>query len=437
MASPGSAGDAPADPPPDAGQRYLPLRPDEALELCLSDLPADDRPGLRQVSDLLGALVHASYRERWQRAKDAYAPFSPDVEARAQRADAGSPDGPEAEEHLVAELRSVLDAANYDEVPRSVLDDALGESSVFQVRLDADLDDFADLLLFRRGLTHRHERQERWWGLRSQELDYLEYRRVVLYARYRDRQWFADRGRDVDALPFLPGKAVLKLFQEVPEKDLEMLLPNTEVRMRTIDKVVIGVPALASGIVVAVTKLATALGLLLLFLGAAVGLRSRSPELDTGTLVTLLGGFVAVGAYLWRQYGKFTSRRTSFMKTLSENLYYKTVGAGPGVLFTVLDAAEEEDVKEALLAYRCLLDGPLAQEVLDERVEERLRTSGRLDGQRVDFEVADAVGKLERLGVVRQQDGRCVALGLDDAVTALRTRWRELGDALAPAAAPD
>ncbi len=415
----------------DAAQRYLPLRVDEVVALCAQRVGPGDADGFHRVAGLLRALLHASYRERWQRAKDAYAPFSPDTETQEQRPDTASAGSGEAQQRLVDELREVLDAANYDEVPREVLEQALGESSVFRVQLHAELDDFADLLVFRRGVAQRSDTLERWRGLRTLHVDYLEYRRVVLYARYQDAAWFRERGRDLDELPFRPGRAVLKLFQEVPEKDLEMLLPNTEVRMRTLDKVLFGVPALVSGIVVATTKLATALGLLVLLVAAGLGLRRRAPELDTGALFTVLGGLTALGGYLWRQYGKFTSRRTSYMKTLSESLYYKSIGDGPGVLFTVLDSAEEEDVKESLLAYAGLLEQPLTADVLDAQVEQLLADSGRLGAARVDFEVSDALGKLERVGVVRRQGGSWAALPVEQAVQALRDRWRELGDGLA------
>ena len=57
-------------------------------------------------------------------------------------------------------------------------------------------------------------------------------------------------GRDVDRLPFTPGSTIIKLFQDVPRADLEMLFPNAQVRMRRIDKLLIGVPAVVSGIIV-------------------------------------------------------------------------------------------------------------------------------------------------------------------------------------------
>ena len=61
---------------------------------------------------------------------------------------------------------------------------------------------------------------------------------------------------------FEPSSTIVKLFQNVPKADLEMLFPNSEVRMRPIDKVIIGSSALIGGAVVLVTKLGASLLLL-------------------------------------------------------------------------------------------------------------------------------------------------------------------------------
>ena len=45
----------------------------------------------------------------------------------------------------------------------------------------------------------------------------------------------------------------------MPKADLEMLFPNSQVRMRTIDKAIIGGSALVGGAVVLVTKLGVVL----------------------------------------------------------------------------------------------------------------------------------------------------------------------------------
>ncbi len=396
---------------PEVGQRYLPLSTDEVVQLV-----TEDHPDLADVARLLRSLVHARYRERWEQAQSAYAPFGPDAETPATDDQA---------QGMLAELVPLLESANYDEVPREVLDRALGESAVFKVRLHAQLDDFTELRFWRRSAAPRRDTVSRWFGLKKDDVDYLQYDRVVLWARYQDEDFFVRQQRD--DLPFAPGSALLKLYQDVPEADLEMLLPNTEVRMRTFDKVVIGVPAAISGIIIAVTKLATALGLLFLLGASTVGVRDQAPQIDRATLFTLLAGLAAFFGYLWRQWSKYKNRRIQFMQTLSQNLYGKTLGDGPGVLFTVLEAAEQEDVKESLLAYRGLVEEPLTADALDDRVEGWLRPLCPLP---IDFDVADGLRTLESLGLARRQSDAWRASEPAEAVDTLRDRWRRLGDAL-------
>ncbi len=392
--------------------RYLPFTGSAAVDLATHDLDPAAADDLRRTSGALGAVLHARHREYWARARST--------------AEAGGED-------LVRELGRLLDRANYDEVPRQVLEDALGEAALFAVDVKADLDDYAELRFWRRGVRHEEQTVERWRGLRNRTVSFDEYDRVAMYARYHEAEHFTAAGRELDGLGFEPGTEHVKLFQDVPEPDLEMLLPGTSVSMRLVDKVFIGVPALVGGVVVAVTKLASAVGFLVLFIGAYVGLRNDPPDVSTGVLVTLFGAFAALGSYLWRQWSKYKSRKTQYLQRLSEGLYLRTLADGPGVLHTVLDGGEAEDFKEALLAYRGLLDGPATSADLDGRVEARLHDRC---GDDVDFEVPDALGRLAELGLATRTDGAggdetvWRAVPLEEAPDVLRTRWRELGDAL-------
>lgn len=406
------------------GERHVPLTTPEVVELCTRGLGEADAAQFSALADRLGAVLHATYRDWWRNVKTLYLEHSPDrrgpdPDERLQAVD------PETNERFVSELRTLLDAANYDAVPREALERALSEESVFRVRLEVDLDHYEELLLFRRGAADRQETVKRWYGLRRKEIRFIDYRRVVMYARYRDAAYFRKHDIDVEKLNIEPGRAFMKQFRDVPEADLEMLLPNTDVRMRTVDKLVIGVPAAIGGVVIAATKLVAAAGLLVLLLGAWLGFSDRPADLSFGRLATLLGGLVAFGAYVWRQWSKFKNRRIHFMKTLSENLYVKTLADGPGVLFSVLDAAEEEDTKEALLAYRCLLDGPRTAEELDDAVESWLREDARVT---LDFEVSDAIAKLAALGIARPEGERCAAATLADAAESLLRIWARIGE---------
>ena len=103
----------------------------------------------------------------------------------------------------------------------------------------------------------------------------------------------------------------------------------------------------------------------------------------------------------------------------------------------LLDAAEEEEGKEAVLAYHFLrtADGPLTAAELDGRIEEWF--TRRWDAT-FDFEVADGVDKLRRLRLVDDDGrGRLTAVSLDDAKRRLDETWDGLFayDAAPPAGA--
>ena len=42
---------------------------------------------------------------------------------------------------------------------------------------------------------------------------------------FKDEAHF-EANKDIDDLPFRPGSTIIKLFQDVPRADLEMLFPN-------------------------------------------------------------------------------------------------------------------------------------------------------------------------------------------------------------------
>jgi hypothetical protein len=145
-------------------------------------------------------------------------------------------------------------------------------------------------------------------------------------------------------------------------------------------------------------------------------------EFNQQHLVALGLGLMALAVYLFKQIGKFKTRKLRFMKALTENLYFRNLDNNVGVFFHLTDAAEEEEFKEAVLAYFFLLtaDMPLAREELDRRVEEWLAHKYEC---RVNFEVDDALKKLQRFGIVQFEGDRLHCLPLDKALRRLDRIW--------------
>jgi hypothetical protein len=92
------------------------------------------------------------------------------------------------------------------------------------------------------------------------------------------------------------------------------------------------------------------------------------------------------------------------------------------VFHRLANDAEEEESKEAILAYYFLLtsEDPLSRAELDRAVESWFESSWQCA---VDFEIDDALHKLLTLGLVTESGGRFSALSIDDGIRLLDQRW--------------
>ena len=122
----------------------------------------------------------------------------------------------------------------------------------------------------------------------------------------------------------------------------------------------------------------------------------------------------------------FHRAKHKHLASMIRNLYYLTLANNSSVLNRLVDSAEEEEYKETLLAYFFLwrrLDQPeeWTMERLDAQIEAFLKSVSTVE---INFEVADALGKLFRLGLARRDaNGRLQALPIDQALVALDRHW--------------
>lgn len=408
-----------------AGERFIPFRKSSIVTMCADEVPADERDSFQAFAELLASLLHHEFRARLEALKDAYHPFNPDTDTRTV-GELSADDRAAAQERLVGELSALAEAANFERVSSEDLEHAFAEEGLLKVRLEADFGDFEQVLFYRRGEHTREEQVKRLFGLRRRSITLTNFAKVLVYVKFKDAAHFGGSGKKVDRLPFEPESTIIKLFQDVPRADLEMLFPNARVRMRGKDKLLIGVPAVVSGVIVIVTKVLAALLPVLLLLAFWLGVRHEPVELNHGQLLALAAGLAALGGYVARQLGTFKNRKIQFMKALSENLYFRNLDNDAGVFHHLLDAAEEEEVKEAVLAYHFLrtAEGPLTADELDRRIEGWF--ASRWDAT-FDFEVDDGVGKLRRLRLADEDgQGRLTAVSLDEAKRRLDETWDNL-----------
>ncbi|WP_117215621.1 TMEM143 family protein [Allorhizocola rhizosphaerae] len=384
-----------------SGEHFIPFRKADIVAMLADEVDEAEREPFRGFARMLAVVLHLRFHERIEALKDAYHPFNSDSDTRTV-AKLGPQEREAARGRLEAELTELARAANFTEIDPAELDRAFTEHSLLKVRLAVDRSAIDRILLFRRGEATVTREVPVLFGLRRKSVTVTEYSRVLVYARFRD------------------GRTIIKLFQNVPREDLEMVFPHVQVRMRGIDKWLIGVPAIVSGIVMIATKLVTSVGLLLLLIAFWMGLHDDPVTLDRTGLVTVGIGLTALGAYFVRQVTNFKNRKILFMKALSENLYFRNLDNDAGVFHHLLDAAEEAEVIEALLAYHFIRTAPkpLTTDDLDLAIEDWFAQRW---AERVDFEVDDGLRKLREFGLVREDGaGLLTAAPLNEAARLVR-----------------
>ena len=377
--------------------RFIPFRKQDIVEMCRKELPnSHDSDSFKQFSDLLSSYIHFDYHSVLESLKNDYAPFDPNADTRLLNA-LSDEQKRQCQQSFATNFANVLNAANYEKITEQDLQDALTEESLFKVRLEVEFEDFEQVVFYRRGESQKSETLRSFFGLRKQLIEFTNYDRVAVFITLKDASHFSKKNKA--PVGFEPGSTIIKLFQNVPKADLEMLFPNSEVRMRRIDKVLIGASAAVGGSVVLATKLGPTLLLLAALFGFWLGLKDTPVQLTKQHLLTIGMGFGVLGGFIFKEWSKFKNRKIKFMKALSDNLYFKNLDNNAGVFHTLIDSAEEEDVKEALLAYTFLLKNPagLNAAELDKTIENWFEQTHKC---KLDFEIEDALDKLERMELV-------------------------------------
>jgi hypothetical protein len=137
-----------------------------------------------------------------------------------------------------------------------------------------------------------------------------------------------------------------------------------------------------------------------------------------------LAPFMLLGGYAYKQYAGYQNTKKTYAKMLTESLYFQNLDNNAGVITQVVDEAEEQECRETILAYYYLWKHAPSQGwnsgQLDDYIEMELE--GKLN-MKIDFEVDDAIAKLEKLGIVKKHGENYVAVGIDEALERLDYRW--------------
>ena len=345
-------------------EHFLPFRVDVLLERMLLDerLGDKEREAFRVLRRLLGDRFHYEYHATLESLKNDFVPFDPDCETLA---DVEYSPGQlhEIRLRLYESLRRVLDIGNYRELTPEQFAECLEMQPIGGLSVHVDTNDFDEFHVYYRGVRHREEtvRVLFFW---QRLIPLVCLNRVFVIARFK---------------PEFGGQVLIKMFKDVPVENLKIIAPKVKLGMPIFARIKIGGSVIGS-LVPPVSKLIFAFAMSWVY------------------FFVILGGFLIAA---FKGLMSFMNSRTKYMQVFSSSLYYRNLSNNNAALTTLLDAAEVQELKEALLGYYILYvngEHAMTMQELDAAAETWVE---RQFGHRFDFEVNDAVRKLVDKEIVR------------------------------------
>ncbi|KAH7851651.1 hypothetical protein Vadar_014766 [Vaccinium darrowii] len=195
----------------------------------------------------------------------------------------------------------------------------------------------------------------------------------------------------------------VKHFKNIPMADMEIVLPEKKN------------PSL------------TPMDWVTFLASAIVGLVAvvRSLDTPTGDLWVMFAILSTVIGFCAKTYFTFQQNMATYQNLITQSMYDKQLDSGKGTLLHLCDDVIQQEVKEVIIAFFILMEqGKATMQDLDLRCEELIMEEFN---ERCNFEVDDAVQKLQKLGIVsRDTIGRYYSVGLKRANEIIGTTTEEL-----------
>lgn len=350
----------------DAREHFLPVRFEVIRDTLLAEQGFSDteRQSMETLARMLREHYHHDYHGELLALKAAFAPFNPDRETVWEPE--FSPAEEEAcRERLIRGVRHLLGVSNYRVLTEAQFNECLKLQPFGGLSVTVDTHAFQEFHVYYRGVRQT-QRTDTLFYLWRRTRDVQEMKRVFVLARYKEAYG---------------NKMLAKLFRDVPVENLKIIAPEVRLGLPIFDRFKIG-GSVFGGVFTALYKLVFAatvsvwvfLGFLFFF------------------IVALVKGVLG-----------FFNSRTKCLQVYSSSLYHQNLSNNVGAINSLVDQAEDQEVKEAFLAYAFLYlhrDERLTEAELDTRVERWLEARF---GFGMDFEVDDALRKLREKGILQSE----------------------------------
>ncbi|KAF2301782.1 hypothetical protein GH714_029181 [Hevea brasiliensis] len=195
----------------------------------------------------------------------------------------------------------------------------------------------------------------------------------------------------------------VKHFKNIPMADMEIVLPEKKnPGLTPMDWVKFLVTAIV-GLVAVISSV-------------------EMPKADLWVIFAILSTVIG---YFAKTYFTFQQNLAAYQNLITQSMYDKQLDSGRGTLLHLCDDVIQQEVKEVLISFFILMEqGKATMQDLDLRCEELIQEEF---GESCNFDVDDAVQKLEKLGIVaRDTLGRYYCVGLKRANEIIGTTTEEL-----------
>ena len=389
---------------------FIPFTREQITKMLLDKgkLDNDQFDKFEQFCLLLNSIYHFEFHRDLEELKSTYRNFNPDVEITANEEENFNFE--KIEDKFNSALIRTLTEGNFEKVSNENLHAAMEEEGIFPVSCVIDFDAFEYYEIYYQGTRTSKDEIKTWIPFKSKEIEFKLYDRIVFFYKVKNQEFFESNPKKTK--PGIPGKIYIKFFRNIPESDLEMMFPNPKPEMKFIHKMQIFLPLLAGfGVLIQKT-----------IIGPKFYNTGTNP-LEEGLSYGLIALLIVLGGYVLRTFLGYKNVVQSFLGEIAQSLYFKDKGNNQGVFSMLIDSAEEQECKEALMAYYFLLTTKkkMNQDQLDDNIEEWLDQDY---DTKIDFEIDDALSKLEKLGLMsRDKDGLLTVVSIDKALEKLDYIW--------------
>ncbi|MCZ6539132.1 MAG: DUF3754 domain-containing protein [Chloroflexi bacterium] len=267
-------------------------------------------------------------------------------------------------ELLNTKIQHMMEKANFEKLSDDQVKTAIEAGNTQGMRVKIDTDSIEEMAIWVRGrATAPFKRRTLAHPIQGETSDIAIFNRLALITR-----------------PKAEANVQVRLFKDIPIRNVEALLPNANVRMGLRDAVVMA----GSGVGAVWTLIAKIL---------AVGLVAASQLL---WIIAL-----PLGGLSWKMFSGYRRAIKNRDSNRARHLYFQSLGANRSAIHMISYMICEEEIKEAMLLYMFCLDAEADGRAVSEAgiktaIEDYLLG---LTSIKVEFDINDAIETLDRLNL--------------------------------------